>query len=189
MCDVLGLERNFNVVLLILVKLVNFEEVLMRIEETSVLNENCINLAVAISEKIAGRRSMASVTAIASLAELCYERNKIEEAEELLASAMTGSLDACLLITAQTIYSLLARISKLRGEKAESWILLDKLEKVAMKRGWVRLEGHCYAERIQSDIWEGDGVSATRELGRFEQYLETVNPDVIAKELDAELIN
>ena len=139
--------------------------------------------SLAISEKIAGRRSMASVTAIASLAELCYERNKIEEAEELLASAMTGSLDACLLITAQTIYSLLARISKLRGEKAESWILLDKLEKVAMKRGWVRLEGHCYAERIQSDIWEGDGVSATRELGRFEQYLETVNPDVIAKEL------
>ena len=52
MCDVLGLERNFNVVLLILVKLVNFEEVVMRIEETSVLNENCINSAVAISEKI-----------------------------------------------------------------------------------------------------------------------------------------
>ncbi|MCE0760780.1 LuxR C-terminal-related transcriptional regulator [Marinobacter sp. G11] len=137
--------------------------------------------SLAISEKIAGRRSMASVTAIASLAEICYERNEIEEAEELLASAMTGSLDACLLITAQTIYSLLARISKLRGEKSESWILLDKLEKIAMKRGWVRVEGHCYVERIQSDIWDGDGVSAAKELKRFEQYLDTVNLDAIAK--------
>lgn len=150
-----------------------------RLERAQALFEESLD----ISEKIAGRRSMASVTAIASLAELCYERNKIEDAEELLASAMTGSLDACLLITAQTIYSLLARISKLRGEKAESWILLDKLEKIALRRGWARLEGHCYVERIQSDIWDGDGTSAAKELRRFEQYLTTVNPDAIAKEL------
>lgn len=150
-----------------------------RLERAQALFEESLD----ISERIAGRRSMACVTAIVSLAELCYERNEMEEAEELLASAMTGSLDACLLITAQCIYSILARISKLRGENAESWIFLDQLEKVALKRGWTRLEAHCYVERIQSDIWDGDGASATRELKRFEQYLSTVNPDPIAKRL------
>ncbi|WP_339783031.1 LuxR C-terminal-related transcriptional regulator [uncultured Marinobacter sp.] len=151
-----------------------------RLDKARFFLEESLNAA----EAIAGRHSMTSVTAIASLAELCYEQNDLEQTEELLAAAMTAPLDACLLITAQSIYSTQARISNLKGAKTESWESLEELEKIALKRGWKRLEAHCYLERIQSDILQGDSVAATGELLRFEQYLKTieVDLDLVARE-------
>lgn len=136
--------------------------------------------ALEASEKIAGRRSMVTVAAMASKAKLHYERNDLEQAEELLAVAMTIPLDASVLITVESIYTTLARINNVKGERQEAWELLDALGEIAAKHGWQRLESCCYRERIHSEILHGDGAAAAAELSLFEQYLATVELDSIA---------
>jgi hypothetical protein len=52
MCTVLGLEQNGNVILLILVKLLDFQDVVTRMDETSVLSEDSFVSASSIAEHI-----------------------------------------------------------------------------------------------------------------------------------------
>ena len=52
MCTVLRLEQNGNAILLILVKLLDFQEVVTRMDETCVLSEDSFELASSIAEQI-----------------------------------------------------------------------------------------------------------------------------------------
>jgi len=137
--------------------------------------------ALGFADRFAGRRSMVAITSAAFMAEVLYEKNDLDGADELLAAKLVGPLDAYMLSAAQSIFSILSRICFLRGAKEESWALLDEMEKLAIKQKWPRLEASCYGLRIQQEIWQGDQGAATSLLGRLEQFAQHLDLDRICR--------
>ncbi|MBX7274269.1 LuxR C-terminal-related transcriptional regulator [Stutzerimonas chloritidismutans] len=129
--------------------------------------EYIFNKARQYSEQYAGRRSMVTIACIICVADLYYERNQLEEAEELLTSVHTVPLDLGISGIIQSGYRTMSRINQINGAKTEAWVLLDEMEAVAFKRRWPRLEANCRAQRIQSEVWSGDLSAARSELARL----------------------
>jgi LuxR family maltose regulon positive regulatory protein len=143
------------------------------------------------SEQYAGRRSMVTIASIVCLADLYYERNQLEEAEELLTSVHTVPLDLGISEIIQSGYRTMSRINQINGAKTEAWVLLDEMEAVAFKRRWPRLEANCRAQRIQSEIWSGDLSAARNEFARLSSLSdhEQLDPVVLRLIADETLIS
>lgn len=135
--------------------------------------------ALGFAERFAGRQSMPAITSAAFMAEVLYEKNELENADELLAPKLAGPLDTCMLPAAQSLFSILSRICFLRGAKEESWALLDEMEKLAIKQQWSRLEASCYGLRIQLEVWQGDQGEASRLLRQLEEFVQHSDLDPI----------
>lgn len=137
--------------------------------------------AFCFAERFAGRRSLMAISAAAFLAEVRYEQNDLDGADELLAAKMAGALDTCNLTAALSLFSVMSRLCYQRGTKDESWALLDEMEALAIKQKWQRLEARCYGLRIQIEVWQGDQSGAASILGCLEALVQHTDLDRISR--------
>lgn len=124
--------------------------------------------ALALAESKEGRRSVVATMSACFLAKICYEQNRIDEAEALLADRWDIIDEGCFIDAAMRAYLTTSRIQLLQGDVEKARSLLQQAERVATRRGWTRMLAACSAERIRIALSEGDLRTAEEQLQRLQ---------------------
>lgn len=132
--------------------------------------------ALKFAETHAGRRSAAATLAACSLAGVLYERDQLEEVEQLLAGRLDIIDDACYLDSVRTAYQVMVRTAIARGDFAAAHGLLDRAEGLGARRRWGRLIAVCLAERLHLLLRERRNADAERVLERLLECVDAAPP-------------
>lgn len=132
--------------------------------------------ALQFAEAHAGRRSAAATLVACSLAGVLYERDQLDEVEQLLADRLDIIDDACYLDSVRTAYQAMVRTAIARGDFAAAHGLLDRAEGLGARRRWARLTAVCLAERLRLLLLEGRHADAERVLQLLKERVDESRP-------------
>lgn len=131
---------------------------------------------LSLVEKHAGRRSAAATLIACSLSTVHYEWNELEELDHLLADRLDLINEACFLDSVRQAYLVLARLCAARNDFEAAHGLLDRAERVAKRRGWLRLTVSALAEHLRLWLIEGRLLDAERTWSRIEALTDPHPP-------------
>ncbi len=127
--------------------------------------------ALQLAESKEGRRSVAATLSACFLTTVCYEQNRLLEADLLLADRWDIVDEGCFVDAAMRAYLIASRIKERQGDLGRAKALLQKAERLATRRGWQRMLAASSAERIRLLLKEGDIRAAEEQLERLQNLV------------------
>jgi LuxR family maltose regulon positive regulatory protein len=125
--------------------------------------------ALTVAEQKLGHTSSAAALGASFLAELHYEWNELERAEDLVADRLEIIEDTCYLEAAMASHFTMAKLASKRGDFDAAHALLDRLERIGVQRHWSRLRAACGAQRVALWLRQGLHDRAELELDGFDR--------------------
>jgi LuxR family transcriptional regulator, maltose regulon positive regulatory protein len=131
--------------------------------------ERCYLDAIRLAEEHVGQSSVVWALPASLIAQLWYERGRVDEAEALIIDRVpiinaTGMLE-CVLST----YFVLERVAARYGNIERAYALLDQAENLAYSRQWGRLSAFALMERMHVYLDEGRIIESGACLDRLDR--------------------
>lgn len=120
--------------------------------------------------------SVSAALAAPLMAKLQYQRNRWQEANDLLMPLLPLIDNTAMHESVIQTYQVLVGVARRRGDPAQAYSLLERAEAIGYNRGWDRVVGHMLLERIRLLIAENrldEANAMCIRLGRLAARVES----------------
>jgi LuxR family transcriptional regulator, maltose regulon positive regulatory protein len=120
-----------------------------------------------LAEQHVGPNSVAAALPTSLMARICYEQDRLEDAEALLIDRMPLICAGTMLDCVLSAYFVLAGIAAQRANRERAYALLEQAENQGSTRGWGRLSAAAVLERARLHLHEGrisEGIPCLDQL-------------------------